>query len=216
METLSAAALETQLRWRYACKKFDPERKIPAADWSALEQALILTPSSFGLQPWRFVVVTDPAVREQLHAASWRQAQVRDASHLVIFAIRKPLTVDYIERYVDHVSHVRGASRESLARFRQSMLGFLEHPPEGVSLDDWASRQVYIALGNFMTAAAVMGIDTCPLEGLEPAKYDAILELSQASYATVVACAAGYRSADDRNATLPKVRFPTEEMIDRR
>jgi nitroreductase len=216
MDILSPGALETQLRWRYACKRFDAERTIPPDVWTALEQSLVLTPSSFGLQPWRFVVISDPAVKEQLQPLTWGQRQVRDASHVVVFAIRKPITVADIERYIERITHVRGVTVESLEKFRNSMLKFVQHPPAGVNIDEWASRQVYIALGTFMTAAATMGIDTCPLEGLQPEEYDALLGLPEAGYATVVACAAGYRSADDKYAHLPKVRFPAEELIDRR
>ena len=93
------------------------------------------------------------------------------------------------------------------------MLGFLEKPPEGLSLNEWAVRQAYIALGTFMTAAAAIGIDTCPLEGIVPKKYDEILGLAPLGYHTVVACAAGIRAADDRYALMPKVRFATEDLI---
>jgi nitroreductase len=213
MDTLPPESLEGQLRWRYACKKFDREKKIPPDVWRALEQSLVLTPSSFGLQPWKFVVVTDPATKEQLLPISWGQSQVSDASHIVVLAIRKSISAEDVERYVRRIAEVRGVPVESLAGYRKVMLGFVQRPPEGVDLDEWAARQVYIALGTFMTAAAVIGVDTCPLEGILPEKYDELLELKESGYATVVACAAGYRSPDDRHALLPKVRFPTEEMV---
>ena len=102
---------------------------------------------------------------------------------------------------------------ETIAGYRKVMLNFVENPPPGINLDEWATRQVYIALGTFMTAAAVMGVDACPLEGIQPEKYDEVLQLPQHGYATAVACAAGYRSEDDKYAQLAKVRFATEEMI---
>jgi nitroreductase len=213
MPLLTPPELETQLRWRYACKKFDAQRVIPAETWSALEQSLILSPSSFGLQPWKFVVVTTRDVKERLVAASWGQSQVRDASHLVVFAARHPMTAKDVERYLDRIVHVRGVTRESLAGFQKVMLGFLAKPPEGLSLNEWAARQAFIALGTFMTAAAAIGLDTCPLEGIEPAKYDEILGLSALGYQTVVACASGYRAHDDRYAQVPKVRFATEDVV---
>jgi nitroreductase len=213
MSLLQPSELEAQMRWRYACKKFNADQPIPEDTWSALEQSLILSPSSFGLQPWKFVVVKSRDVKERLVAASWGQTQVRDCSHLVVFAARHPMSEDDVHRYLDRIVHVRGVTRESLAGFQKVMLGFLAKPPEGLSLNEWAVRQAYIALGTFMTAAAAIGVDTCPLEGIVPAKYDEILELPPLGYHTVVACAAGSRAADDRYATVPKVRFATEDLI---
>lgn len=213
MHTFPASQLAAQMRWRYACKKFDPTRQIPVADWAALEEALILAPSSFGLQPWKFVVVTNPDVKLELQGHSWGQTQVRDASHLVVFAIRKTIDAQDVERYVQRIVEVRGVTPESLAGLRKSTLKFVQSPPPGMHLDEWAARQVYIALGTFMTAAAVLGIDTCPLEGINPAKYDDLLQLPSHGYATCVACAAGYRAADDKYALVPKVRFAADDMI---
>lgn len=213
MHTLSPPALEHQLRWRYACKRFDPARTIPADVWAALEQSLVLAPSSFGLQPWKFVVITNPLVKEQLPPISWGQGQVKDCSHVVVFAARNRISAEDVDRYVDRIIEVRGAAPETLAGYRKVMLNFVEHPPKGTDLLEWAARQAYIALGTFMTAAAAIGIDTCPLEGIIPEKYDELLALPEAGYATVVACAAGYRSPDDRYAHLPKVRFATDDMI---
>lgn len=108
---------------------------------------------------------------------------------------------------------MRAVSKESLDGFKGFMVGKLVKGPGAATIDQWAARQAYIALGNFMTSAALLGVDTCPLEGLDPAAYDAILGLEAQGYATVCACAAGYRSADDKYATLPKVRFPESELV---
>ncbi|QDT56426.1 Putative NAD(P)H nitroreductase YfkO [Caulifigura coniformis] len=213
MSLLKPSELEAQMRWRYACKKFDSERFIPPEMWSALENSLILAPSSFGLQPWKFVVVRTRELKEQLMGASWGQTQVRDCSHLVVFAARHPMSEADVHRFLDRIVHVRGVTRESLAGFQKVMLAFLAKPPEGLSLTEWAARQAYIALGTFMTAAAALGVDTCPLEGIAPAKYDDILGLPALGYHTIVACAAGYRAAYDRYATVPKVRFATEDVV---
>jgi nitroreductase len=200
-----------QLRWRYATKKFDSTKKIPAADWRALEEALVLTPSSFGLQPWRFIVITDPAVKAQLVPISWGQKQLVEASHVVVFTIKNNLSAADIDQYIARIVEVRGGTTAALAGFQKLMVGAVVN----AGVNEWATRQVYIALGNFMTSAALLGIDTCPLEGIEPAKYDALLGLPARGFATVVACAAGYRAADDKYATLPKVRFPNEAVIER-
>ncbi len=210
---VSTDTLLTQLRWRYATKQFDASRTIGAEDWRTLEESLVLAPSSFGLQPWRFIVVTDQATKEKLVPVSWNQRQVADASHLVVFAIKKNLGPGDANRYLARMAEVRGVSTESLNGFRDVLLGFLAQPADKFNADAWAARQVYIALGQFMTSAALLGIDTCPMEGIEPARYDEILGLAVEGYQTVVACPAGYRASGDKYATLPKVRFATNEVI---
>lgn len=212
----SPESLITQLGWRYATRVFDPEAVIGEGTWSALEQALVLTPSSFGLQPWHFVVITDRALRERLMACSWGQRQVVDCSHFVVLCARRELGTVEIDRHLQRLVEVRGTPPEKLAALRQVMVKALVEGPMRPSINEWAIRQVYIALGNFMTAAAMLGVDTCPMEGFQPAEYDRILELDGTGFASAVACAAGYRSAGDRYATLPKVRFPLNEVVERR
>jgi nitroreductase len=205
--------LVAALQWRYATQKFDPAKKIPATDWHAFEQALVLAPSSIGLQPWKFLVVTDPAVKTQLQAASYRQPQPADCSHFVVFAVRRNLDAEHVERHIRRVMEVRGVAEESLAKFRAMTLRNLERARAAGTLDAWQEHQTYIALGKFLAAAAVLGIDTCPMEGIETAKFDEVLGLTGSGYGTVVACAAGYRHADDKYATMPKVRFKSDEVI---
>lgn len=213
---LEPDALLRQLRWRYAVKKFDPARKIEAATWAALEEALVLTPSSYGLQPWKFVVVQDPALREQLLPISYQQRQVVDASHLVVFCIRKHLARADVERYVARTAEVRGVAVDALAKFRDVMVRDVVDGARSLVANQWAANQVFIALGTFMTAAALLGIDTCPMEGFEPPKYDQALGLAARGLASAVVCAAGYRAADDKYAAIPKVRFPLDEVVERR
>lgn len=212
MQPVTHDHLLRQLQWRYATKKFDPARKIPAEVWTALEEILVLTPSSYGLQPWKFIVTDNVEIREQLLSHSWNQRQVVDASHMVVMAIKRDLGLPEIERYVQRTAEVRGVPPESLAGFHRMLMKNLV-PPTGFDINEWATRQVYIALGNFMTAAAVLGIDTCPMEGINPQKYDEVLGLAELGYGTVVACPAGYRAPDDRHAAQPKVRFKTEDVI---
>lgn len=213
MDPVSRELLLQQLKWRYATKKFDPGRKISAEDWQVLAEALVLTPSSFGLQPWKFWVITNPEVKAQLLPLSFKQTQVVDGSHLVVLAARRNLAEVDVDRYLTRISEIRGVAVENLAGFRKTMIRALVPPPAGFDINDWAAYQVYIALGNFMTAAAVMGIDTCPMEGIEPAKYDEVLGIAEQGYGTVVACVAGYRAADDKYAATPKVRFATSDVI---
>ena len=213
MTPISPETVVTQLRWRYATKKFDPLRKISPENWDALEQSLVLTPSSYGLQPWKFFVVTDPAVKAKLPAHSWGQKQPNDCSHMVVLAIKSDLPEEHIDRHVARTAEVRGQTVEALAGFKKMMMGSLADPP--FDINEWATRQVYIALGQFMACAAIMGVDTCPMEGIDPAKYDEELGIAAQGYRTVVACAAGYRSPDDKYAATPKVRFKTEDVIQR-
>ena len=201
------------LNWRYATKKFDPAKRIPDDVWQALEQALVLAPSSIGLQPWKFFVVTDPATKVQLQAASYRQAQVVDCSHFVVFTVRRDLDAAHVERHIERMIEVTGATAESLGKFRAMTLKNLDKARAEGRLDTWQERQAYIALGKFLAAAAVLGVDTCPMEGIEPAKYDDLLGLTGGNYATAVACAAGFRLPDDKYATMKKVRFKAEDVI---
>lgn len=213
MNTLSPESLLSQLNWRYATKKFDATKKIDPARWSALEKSLILTPSSFGLQPWKFIVITDPGVKQKLVAVSWNQTQPADCSHHVVFAARKSVGEADVDHFIDSIVAMRGVAKESLKGYRDIMAGFASKAAKEGWVREWAIRQVYIAIGNFMTSAAVIGVDTCPMEGISPGDYDRILGLEGTEFETVVACAAGYRAADDKNASVPKVRFPASEIV---
>jgi nitroreductase len=216
MTPITPDDLVRQFGWRYATKKFDPARKIPEAQWHALEQVLLLAPSSFGLQPWRAIVVADPALRERLVPVSWNQRQVADASHLVVFAIKKGMSAADADRYIARIAEVRGTPAPALQGFRKMMVDFLQRPKAAFDVDAWAAHQAYIALGNLLAAAAIMGIDACPMEGLDPARYDEVLGLSPLGLHTVFACPLGYRAADDKYARDPKVRLPAEELLLRR
>lgn len=214
MPSLPPADLVAALRWRYATKKFDP-RRLPEAVWKALAESLVLAPSSYGLQPWRFLVVEDAAVRARLREHSWNQGQVTDASHLVVFLRRVATGEADIDRHVARIAEVRGVDAAKIDPYRQLMVANVARgmPPEVQR--EWAARQVYIALGQFMAAAAVLGVDTCPLEGISPGKYDEILGVRGTGFETVVACVAGYRAADDAYAQAAKVRFPDADVVRR-
>ena len=166
------------LNWRYAVKQFDPTRKIDAAVWADLEKSLALTPSSFGLQPWQFLIVDNPDIRAQLVPHSWHQRQVADASHLVIMAVRTSIDHAYINSYLDDVAATRQTNRDALAGFEKMLTG-----AASMLTPEWAARQAYIALGQFMLAASLLDIDTCPMEGFSAPDYDRILGLA----ATVLA-----------------------------
>jgi nitroreductase len=213
MNPITTDQLLAAQAWRYATKQFDASKTIPTPVWQALEDSLILSPSSYGLQPWQFFVVTNPDLRAKLRPHSWNQSQITDASHLVVFAIPENVDVPYMEKYLARIAEVRGIALESLGFYRDMMMADVIAGPRQAWVREWAARQVYIALGNFMTSAALVGVDTCPLEGIDPREYDAILDLPAKGYNTIVACAAGYRSADDKYASLPKVRFEKSALV---
>ena len=199
------------LRWRYAVKRFDPTRRIDPATWQTLETSLMLTPSSFGLQPWKFLVVQSDAFKEKLPAISWGQSQPKDCSHFVVFASLRSVDTKYVDHFLKSVSETRSVSVESLAGYRKVVLGFAQSSPE--RLETWSAHQAYIALGQLMATAAYLGVDTCPMEGIEAAKYDDLFGLTGTHYATRVGCALGYRHAEDGYAHNLKVRFGRDELV---
>jgi nitroreductase len=213
MHSVPASSVIEALHWRYATKKFDPHRAIPADTWSALEEALVLAPSSYGLQPWKFFVVRDASTRTRLSAASHGQRQPIDCSHFVVFACRKDLGAGDVDRFIARIAEVRGVEADSLKGYGDLMKSSADNARKAGNLDAWMGRQVYIALGQFMTSAALLGVDTCPMEGIEPPLYDEILGLSALGYSALCACAAGYRAADDKYAGIPKVRFKAQDVI---
>ena len=177
--------------------------------------ALVLAPSSFGIQPWKFIVVQDSALRAELRPASWNQPQVTEASHFIVLAARETIAATQVDAWIAHIAKVRGVAEASLADYRDRMTGFLAAMDDGQKFT-WASRQTYIALGQLMTSAALLGVDACPMEGISPSAYDQILGLAGGGYRTVVACALGYRSADDKYALVPKSRFERAQVVEYR
>lgn len=212
MTPLSPSELLQQLTWRYATKKFDPTKSIPEETITALTSSLVLTPSSFGLQPWHFLIIRDPSIREELLPNSWGQAQVTECSHFVVLAAKSETTEADIDNFLDRTVAVRGGQIDQLNPYRDMMIGFTKNMDKAEQLQ-WAKLQIYIALGQLMTCAAVLGIDACPMEGINPAEYDRILKLPEKGYTTSVACALGYRADDDKYSSAPKVRFEEDEVV---
>ena len=209
--SIDTAHLLESYHWRYAVKRFDSSRRIDATTWEALEKSLVLTPSSFGLQPWKFFVINSPEIKDQLPTISWNQSQPRDCSHLVVMVARKTLDEAYVDKFLHKVATDRGIALASLDGYKQAMLGFLKNT-EGKHLA-WSSNQCYIALGQLMASAAVLGIDACPMEGIVASEYDNVLGLVGSEYTTVVCCALGYRHADDKYAHAIKVRFHATDVV---
>lgn len=204
--------LTSSLQWRYATKVFDHEKKISPEIWSAIEESLVLTPSSFGLQPWQFITITCPKTKQDLLEHSWNQHQVTDCSHLIVLCAREGMNQQDIEKWLDQLADARGVSRDSLEGYAGMMNGFFGNM-DAVNTLAWAKNQVYIALGQLMMSAAVLGIDACPMEGIIPAEYDRVLGLKNSGFTTTVACAMGYRSSEDKYAELTKVRYSADEIL---
>lgn len=216
LNPLAHGSLEAALNWRYAVKTFDASRQIEPSTWAALENSLVMSPSSYGLQPWKFLVITDGSLRAELRPHSWNQSQITDASHLVVFLAKRTITAADLDQLIHATSAVRGVPAEQLGFYRDLMQKDLLDGPRSQQIDRWASNQVYIALGTFMTAAALLGIDTCPIEGFSPPEYDRILGLDGSPYRSCVVCAAGFRDASDKYAGLAKVRYAPSELIEHR
>lgn len=216
MTKISRESILSKLQWRYATKKFDAAKKLSSEDWNALEEVLRLAPSSYGLQPWKFLIVQNPELRAELKKASWDQSQVTDCSQFVVFLYRKKVDESWITNFVSLTEKTRGLPAGALTSYREMMLGDLVRGPRAKIIDVWAQRQTYIAMGMLMESAALLDVDTCPMEGLDPAAYDKILGLENSGWATVAACAVGYRAGDDKYQTLKKVRFSREDIIESR
>ncbi|MFN9717798.1 MAG: NAD(P)H-dependent oxidoreductase [Planctomycetota bacterium] len=211
MTHVQPSTILQQLGWRYATKVFDPSRKISDGDWAALEQSLVLAPSSYGLQPWKFIVVTSDEVKEKLPSAAWNQPQPRDCSHFVIIAARRSMDAAYIDSFVEMIAAQRGVAVAMLDGYKQMMVDKANRNPAGNF--EWNVRQCYIALGMLLETAAMLGIDACPMEGIVPDAIDELVGLKGTDYRAVVACALGYRAADDQYASLAKVRFSPVDVI---
>ena len=210
MNQTSPEVLLESLRWRYAVKRFDPDKKIPSDTWSAIEQSLVLTPSSYGLQPWQFIVIQDSAIKQQLPAISWNQKQPQDCSHMVVLAARRSMDEAYITNYMQSVVDMRQLPSGAMDGYQKMLVSTVGKINNHL---DWNARQVYIALGQLMLAAAMLGVDACPMEGINPADYDQLLGLIDTDYTSVVGCALGYRHAEDAQALAAKVRFPAQMMV---
>jgi len=213
MKTIEREQLIGQLNWRYATKQFDATRKIPAEDLETLVTAATLSPSSIGLQLWKFAVVENAEVREKLKAASYGQSQITDASQIIVFAAKKDITEEDIDAHLRNIAEVQGVPFESLGVLRGMAVGGVIQAKTPEERGQWAKRQVFLPLGVLLTSAALMGIDACPMEGFDPAAYDEILGLDKLGYGAVAVAAIGYRSPEDKYANAPKVRFPQSKTV---
>lgn len=210
---LDKESIKSALEWRYAVKTFDAEKKISAEQWAVLEKSLIFAPSSYGLQPYKFIVLTEKEKKEELVSCAFGQRQVADCSHLVAILAKKTLSFADIERYIERTVEVRGTPRENLSDYEKSLKNFAERAAADGSLLEWSKRQTYIVLGFLMETAALIGVDSCPMEGFSAVEADRVLGLTETDFTTAVLCPIGFRSANDWLSKLAKVRLPKAELF---
>lgn len=201
-----------KLNWRYATKKFDSSKKVSKENLETLLDAANLTASSYGLQPYKIYVIEDADIRTKLRAASYDQSQITDASYVIVLANKPTFDDTMIDDYINNIMKIRGLSKDDLEGFSQTMKSTLLDLPDAQK-NTWTSNQAYIVLGNLMTIAAEMEIDTCPMEGFDKAQYNEILGLTDKSLNAAVVLAVGYRSAEDETQNYPKVRYSKEQII---
>lgn len=200
------------LQWRYAAKKFDPDRILPQEKIDLLKKAFNLTATSYGLQPLKLLVIQNKKIQQELMKASYNQKQVGTASHVLVICIERSIGKDFIKNYFKTVQDIRKTPEEILHPFRESLIGdFEQKPVDEVKI--WATHQAYLVLGTLLTVCAVEEIDSCPMEGFEPGKFAEILELNKYNLDAVLALPVGYRAPDDFFAELKKVRRPIEDTV---
>lgn len=204
-------ALIDQLNKRYATKKFDATKKISEENLNTLLEAIRLSASSFGLQAYKVVVVEHEATRKLLRAVAWNQSQITDASHLLVFAVDSDFNESGVDHYLRNIARTRKVNVNTLTGYGDMMKGSLNRPQE--EIQNWLIRQVYIALGFGLVAAAELNIDACPMEGFDNDQFDEILGLNKKGLHAAVIMAVGYRSAEDGYQHLAKVRRSKEEFI---
>lgn len=200
------------LKSRYAVKKFDSSKKLTQEQLETVLEAARLTATSYGLQLMKLVVVEDEALRKELVACSFGQQQVADASHLLVLCREKELDLKHFEDYVNLVSKTRNQNPDSLDGFKNMMVNSILTKSEEEQ-EIWLEKQVYIELGNLLTSCALLGIDSCPMEGFINEEYDKILDLPDRNLASVLVLPIGYKAEDDFNAKNAKVRRDSENFI---
>lgn len=200
------------LRWRYATKQFDSERSLSEEQVAQLLEAANLSATSYGLQPFKFLVLRDQAKQDQLVASSYGQAQVAQASHVIVIATRTDVDADYISDYVKLMESQRGLPNGTLDQYKTIMTGAITSMDEQ-ALDVWATKQAYLALGTLLTACAAAKIDACPMEGFVAAEYDEIFGLAAINLHAAVVVPIGYRAADDKHQNYKKVRRELDDIV---
>ena len=200
------------LKWRYAVKKFDENKSLTETQINTLKEAFNLTATSYGLQPVKMIVLKNKEIQQQLVEHSWNQQQIVQASHVLVLCTPNELTTKSIENYFTLVKEIRNTPNEILNPFKEFLVNDIANKPKEV-LTSWMKNQAYIALGNLLTVCANEKIDSCPMEGFNPEKYNEILGLNKLNLNSVLVLPVGFRAEDDYMKDLKKVRKNTEDVI---
>ena len=198
--------------WRYATKKFDASKKVSAEDLNTLKEAIRLSASSFGLQPYKVLIIENQEIRTKLVGASWGQKQIEDASHLIVFANEVNLNEGHIDAYFQNLVETRGIPAEAIKDYSEFMKSSVLAIPEDYKAV-WTSKQTYIALGNLLNAAAELKIDVTPMEGFVAEQYNEILGLTAMGLNASVIAPIGYRHEEDATQHYAKVRKSNEDLF---
>ena len=200
------------MEWRYACKRFDPTKRVSNEKLGAILQATNLTPSSQGLQPCRLVVVEDPTLKTQLFEASHYQKQVVDCSHLLVLCAER-ISEAFIQTFFERTVELRQLDKTAphIQRFEKNLYASMHMVPE--EQKQWMENQVYLMMGSLLTICAALEVDTCPMEGFNPTEVARILGLDKLELHPVLLCPIGYRHEEDFFQRFAKVRRPLEESV---
>lgn len=200
------------LNWRYAAKRMNGNR-VPQQKIGRIENAIQLSASSMGLQPYTILRIEDSKLKEKLQSAAYDQPQIMESSHLLVFAAWADIREEQVDEYISRISNVRNVPVKTLAGFRSSILSAVQSRTPAQRFE-WAARQVYIALGTALTAAAVEKVDATPMEGFKPDQIDHILQLDEMGLRSVAILALGYRDeVNDFLVNEKKVRREKEKLI---
>jgi len=200
------------LEWRYAVKKFDDKASLTEQQILEVKKVFNLSASSYGLQPYKMIVVQNPELKEKLVPASFGQQQISQSAAILVFAVRTDFGMDYIDQFFKDMSAKRQIPLENLEGYKNFMKGSFANKSED-EISSWATKQVYLTMGHMLASLAALQIDACPMEGLDPQAYDKILDLDAKQLKTIVAMPIGVRAPDDASATALKVRKDLSDII---
>ncbi|MDA9340042.1 NAD(P)H-dependent oxidoreductase [Polaribacter sp.] len=200
------------LKWRYAVKKFDTNKELSELQIETLKEAFNLTATSYGLQPLKLVIIKNKKIQEKLVPFSWNQQQILQASHLLVICVKDNYTTQEVENYFNLVQKIRNTPDEVINPFKKFLTAEIaKKTQEELYISN--KNQAYIALGNLLTVCASQEIDSCPMEGFTPDKYDEILDLTKDNLKSVLVLPVGFRASDDYMKDLTKVRRNISDSI---
>jgi nitroreductase len=201
------------LNWRYATKVFDPSKIVSEEDLYTILESARLSPSSIGAEMWKFIVVTNKKIREKLRDAGYNQPQITDASHLIVLTHRTDIVENLTKEKIERTAKIQNTSESNLEGLKSFLENSVTQKIQGGNLESWIRSQVYIPLGMMIETAALLEIDSCPMEGFEQDKFDEILELKEKNLKSITMLPVGYRG-DDSASKRPKVRRDFNDVVE--